>query len=323
MSPAPPQRYRHQGDTEDPYTAELRAKFMAAVDEVCPKAATKLVEQAGPAFDALVEALDAEGVDEFWTLSSILEARFPGPSEVVPDAFPADHQGTPSEFINRPPEELEQSEEDELPKKPLSPKRGVAPPDPPKDLNADDQREWKDFFKRLADEGSQQWEKVRALARELKSELETWARPYNLHRDLWVLDHATHVLQVRRETGENEAPPELGIDFLWVSYQPPSSIPRPRCYRPESESRSMYQDYIQRYMDRIEEYMDRNELIRGWDKMPQRRKLHEHLHWLARFQVGGETQKEIVDTVDANRRNVQKAIKEMADLIGLERHSTA
>lgn len=315
MSPAPAQRYRHQSDSEDPYTAELRVMFMAAVDKIEPEVAQKLLDKAGPAFEALAEASE----EEYWTLSELLEPH-PAPR---PDLSRSAALADPSpsvEFF-----ELDPDEVHELYDLALSPRTGAGDaeaevPEGPK-RSAEGYRALAELMDSMAEEARQRRRRRRELAEALRHELVRWARPYNLHSDMWVLDHAARIFQHQRILqADAPDPPRLGIHVPWLSYASPI-IPRPRRFRVD-ETRKDYLAYIERYMNQVEERLTRA----GWEEGPEYRSLEAHLMCLALFQVAGNTYDEISkimkkevleDGKTISRRNVQKAVKNMSEEIGL------
>lgn len=62
---------------------------------------------------------------------------------------------------------------------------------------------------------------------------------------------------------------------------------------------------------------------RGWTEAPEKRKLEQHMEWLALYQVGGRTEAEIATLTNADGENppdvstISRAITETARLIGL------
>lgn len=273
MSPAPPQRYRHPSDAEDPYTAELRTKFMAAVDKLEPDVGKTLFDEDGPArtaFRALADALEETGQDEYWTLSVLLDRIEAEPLDNEPESAedPTPQEAFREDWLN----DVRQEEQD-----------------------------------------------VYRLAVELQARLFEWAKPYNLHRDSWILDYAARLLQANRisEEGPSQAHPrKLGDRVPWLSYAGPA-VPSPRPYHPEAETRDKYLEWIERYMDRVEWAANRS----GWEEGREKRHKETHLRWLARYQVKREKQREIAEAEGVSLRNLEKAIEEMSRLIGLTRRS--
>ena len=151
-----------------------------------------------------------------------------------------------------------------------------------------------------------------ALQVDLLDALETWATPYHLHRDGWLLDYAlTHLWAVYRR-GD---PAPLGTVGPAVAYQY-ASPPGPT-YEPPHETRAEFLERVDAYMEEVESDLRRS----GWDEAPHRPHGGAHLRWLARFQVAGETVEGISGAARVGKRNVERALKSSADLIGLTRRT--
>jgi hypothetical protein len=82
----------------------------------------------------------------------------------------------------------------------------------------------------------------------------------------------------------------------------------------EAALRTAFEQTLRTYLE-SRETAARN---RGMTPRPEKRDPERHLAWLVRFQVGCQTYEEVARRPDgADRRNVQRDVKDMARLIGL------
>jgi hypothetical protein len=163
------------------------------------------------------------------------------------------------------------------------------------------------------------------IAREQKDFLAAWrkwAQPHGLHRDPWILDHALSLLPAFLSSDPDSrnpnSPPRFGaVPLLAACPVPGRQIAPPDRYRPDQETRADYLKRVGGYADLVEGVL----LSTGWQSAPAKQYERVHLRWLARFQVKGESVAAIVRTVRPDRRNVERALQQMASLIGLTRRT--
>ena len=153
---------------------------------------------------------------------------------------------------------------------------------------------------------------------------QNWAQRYGLHRDQWILDHALILLPAF--LNNPDIPPGFGAVPLLAAYpEPGRQITAPGPYLVGLESRADYMKRINEYADLVEEVA--GDL--GWKPGPWKKEAQAHVEWLARFQVKGETVSSIAEHPDTanpsapanDNRTVGRALKEMAELIGLTRRT--
>lgn len=155
------------------------------------------------------------------------------------------------------------------------------------------------------------------------SEWREWAESYGLHRDAWILDHALRLLPAFLSSDPDSIgtiPRRFGDVPVLVAYLVPGrQITPPGPYRPDQESRAEYERRVSAYADLVEGVAQRI----GWVPAPAKRTVRLHLGWLARFQVLGEAQAGIANSEHLKQRSVERAIQQMANLIGLTRRTIA
>lgn len=162
------------------------------------------------------------------------------------------------------------------------------------------------------------------LQEEFSGTLISWASPYNLHRDTWILDDAKgslerfrlgHPILMGLRGSNPDSKRTFASEFRLESNGPPS-VPEPLSFRPDLETRPAFHRRVARYVSEVEE----GYRAAGWEPPPHTPTAFLHLHWLVRFQVGGETTKSIASH-EADVRTVERALKRMSELIGLTRRS--
>lgn len=158
------------------------------------------------------------------------------------------------------------------------------------------------------------------LRAELLEALLAWARPYNLHRDEWVMDYAIASLQEFGRVSDEDSgaePPRLGWSIPFLSFTPPPRTPRLRTFRPDQETKREFLRRAGTYAEEVGEAAK----AAGWEPGSSRPSVGAHLLWLARFQVAEETVSQITRRARASQRTVEQAIKQAAELIGLTRRT--
>jgi len=142
-----------------------------------------------------------------------------------------------------------------------------------------------------------------------------WAQPLNLHRDEWVLIHLWDLLW--RYQNQLDSLDKLGLPTRGGAYTIPSSDLEPPQYFPDRMTRAEYQKGVDAYVAEVEAAFH----SAGWKKTPNPSSELIHLRWLARFQVAGETVKALADSEGVEPRTVERALRIMADRIGLTRRT--
>lgn len=177
------------------------------------------------------------------------------------------------------------------------------------------------------------------IAREQKEFMTAWrewGQPYGLDQDSWILNHALIFLPAFLKNPD--IPPSFGGAPVLVAYPIPGQeitpvgrqITPPGPYRVDLETRAEYFKRVSQYADLVEKVARTT----GWEPAPAKPQAQRHLRWLARFQVKGETvaaivrseQEKEMEATDEDKplldqRTVERALKEMAALIGLTRRT--
>lgn len=166
---------------------------------------------------------------------------------------------------------------------------------------------------------------------ELVAAFNDWAHQYGLDRDQWIFDHALLVIALFLKNPELQ--PGFGAVLLLAAYEDPTTsygapgrqISPPGPYRPDLQTRRDYMDQVGSYADLVEE----TARSLGWEPVTWKPNAKIHLEWLARFQVNGELVASISLHHDPGNarakskqvRTIERALKGMADLIGLTRRT--
>ena len=146
-----------------------------------------------------------------------------------------------------------------------------------------------------------------------------WAQPYGFHLDSWILDHVLCLLPAFLRNPDI-APIFSGAPVLAAYPVPGRQITPPGPYRPDRETLADYQKRVSEYANLVADVAH----VTGWEPSRAKPNTTRHLRWLARFQVLGETVEAIAHAEEPeplDRRSVERALKEMADLIGLTRRN--
>ena len=155
-----------------------------------------------------------------------------------------------------------------------------------------------------------------------------WSEPFGLHRDPWILNHACCLLTAFLNNPDS-TPSFAGVPLLSAHLRPApgSKITPPGPYYPDTETRAEYETRIKEYADLVEDAARDTK----WEPGRWKPDAPTHLEWLARFQVQGETACSIAEHPDTGNprapekdiRTVEKALREMAELIGLTRRTVS
>lgn len=286
--------YRSKRGTDDPWTAGLRWRFMAALEDQWPEAGAELDRLAGPAFDALAEWFEEHAAHqgEIWTVD-----------------WPTSDCSDP---VRRPPGTRNTAV--------TPPVGGGAPAASPRGV--DDPHLRSAVLKTLR--GDEAMDVRRSLEAKLQRALLEWVQA-RLRPARWILDYCVTRFQERREGQRHNAvrePLRLAVFVARVSHE---SVParKPRAYRPEQETRADYRAYVEEYMSQRETAYERA----GWELAPERRigsnldrdADERRLRWLVQ-NILGSSYEDLEESEGVDKGTIGREIRKIAKDLRLELH---
>lgn len=195
----PPWRFKAARPCTDPYRAHLRILFLEEVDKLVPDAGPRLAEVVGPRFEELLDVSGYRAYPE----TLVDPDRVSGPDGCK---YLRNIAGSPPPFLE---------------------------PDCRDDECGRCARKLSEVSRRLL--GRRNGSEVQRLLGEVRGLLEDWARPYNLHCDPWIRNHALGLLHAQIDKGRSEALTHLGtrdtgLSFVsyWPGFVPKIGVEYPR-----------------------------------------------------------------------------------------------
>ncbi len=250
-----------------------------------PDASSKVIEIAGPAFEALADHLDGvqcnrQGGMPWWSLSELLKEPTP---------------------------------EDKLAGL-IATRLRTATPHPGKPSRTDDEIEV--IAQIVAALRAAEPCDCTRLASVLNDQLIEWARFYNLHLDWWVPEHVFGALQmhcveqgVRGQTDDPHQPFQVGIWtprlYRYTAPHLPGAL-EPWPYQPDRETRTTFMARVEVYAERVERW---DEATRHSTEARHQPDAPLHLRRLIRYHCLGQTYDRIAESEGLDPASVRKSIK--------------